>query len=152
MMIPDPQAETVYKCEWITPYWASCQKFTTIDDAQYRLKDIQTSRIWAEKTRIPAGRVELIYEHTNTFAGMMGFSFNSWHHPYIKLSQHGMREAVLLHELSHYITEVRTGGLAEGHGMEFARVLLGMYQWFVSEEACRDLMGWFDLAGVQYGI
>lgn len=144
----DKQAQLLYQCEFMTPYQRQSPRFRTMEDARNRLYDIQSSRVWAEKIRI-AGYVHLSFDLSDTLAGL--FTWLPSRHPEITLYQHGMTDSTLLHELAHYIHSWRHGYKYPHHGWRYARIYLGLLHNFVNEQAARDLMGWFDHAGVKYG-
>ena len=125
----DSEKQKVYESEWAFQKNVNIKKFKDIRDAEKRMKQITSSKLWSDLE----GRKTAL-EHTGRMKRYAGMAY--WTGK-IKLANSGLDEYTLIHELAHQTPN------AMHHGVQFRINVVRLVSRFMGTDAAKELKAQF---------
>ena len=125
----DREKQKVYESEWAVQKNVNIKKFKDIRDAEKRMKQITSSKLWSDLE----GRKTAL-EHTGRMKRYAGMAY--WTGK-IKLANSGLDEYTLIHELAHQTPN------AMHHGVQFRINVVRLVSRFMGTDAAKELKAQF---------
>ena len=125
----DSEKQKVYESEWAFQKNVNIKKFKDIRDAEKRMKQITSSKLWSDLD----GKLTSL-EHTGRMKRYAGMAY--WTGK-IKLANSGLNEYTLIHELAHQTPN------AMHHGVQFRINVVRLVSRFMGTDAAKELKAQF---------
>jgi len=125
----DSEKQKVYESEWAFQKNVNIKKFKDIREAEKRMKQITSSKLWSDLDGKPTS-----LEHTGRMKRYAGMAY--WTGK-IKLANSGLNEYTLIHELAHQTPN------AMHHGVQFRINVVRLVSRFMGTDAAKELKAQF---------
>ena len=125
----DSEKQKVYDSEWAFQKNVNIKKFKDIREAEKRMKQITSSKLWSDLAGKPTS-----LEHTGRMKRYAGMAY--WTGK-IKLANSGLDEYTLIHELAHQTPN------AMHHGVQFRMNVIRLVSRFMGTDAAKELKAQF---------
>jgi len=125
----DSEKQKVYESEWAFQKNVNIKKFKDIREAEKRMKQITSSKLWSDLDGKPTS-----LEHTGRMKRYAGMAY--WTGK-IKLANSGLDEYTLIHELAHQTPN------AMHHGVQFRINVVKLVSRFMGTDAAKELKAQF---------
>ena len=125
----DSEKQKVYDSEWAFQKNVNIKKFKDIREAEKRMKQITSSKLWSDLAGKPTS-----LEHTGRLKRYAGMAY--WTGK-IKLANSGLDEYTLIHELAHQTPN------AMHHGVQFRMNVIRLVSRFMGTDAAKELKAQF---------
>ena len=134
----DSEKQKVYDSEWAFQKNVNIKKFKDIREAEKRMKQITSSKLWSDLDGKPTS-----LEHTGRMKRYAGMAY--WTGK-IKLANSGLDEYTLIHELAHQTPN------AMHHGVQFRMNVVRLVSRFMGTDVAKELKAQFKKRKLKMSI
>jgi len=134
----DSEKQKVYDSEWAFQKNVNIKKFKDIREAEKRMKQITSSKLWSDLDGKPTS-----LEHTGRMKRYAGMAY--WTGK-IKLANSGLDEYTLIHELAHQTPN------AMHHGVQFRINVVRLVSRFMGTDVAKELKAQFKKRKLKMSI